>query len=1172
MTNAVLRGKPDAGNPHVRFDEGEVASAKPRRGSLLYKASLIVTSFGVSLAASAWAAIPTGAGPYKWDDYLSKTGGRADARPEQALTADQTWIVETDRTGNPFYPGVQTLSDYWQIWTGASVTSLSGNGFRVMKGNVVFENAVISQTTENYIGYTGPVRLVLRNGGSFLATAAGVNVGRSYNGGTAGTATVFLEKPSSFAVSGQWLSIGATLPGAVWMDGGTLSMTNGCLWIGDGYGGYLRLNGGEVSLRSENSDQLYVGCPHYGSIHVAGGRLTARNASYATERFIKVGRDANTRADVYADGGEIDLPNGRFSLGQWSSGVAGLATLTVDGTADVHLGLLAMGTTGTLGTSVLNLNGGRFQLVKGLANYGNTFCRRWINFDGGTLASMLDIAWPTVVYPGGGTIHVASSKNRIPLPFCAAKGYGVKSVELTSAGSGYVTAPCVTITGGSGSNATAYAVLNKDRTLEKIVVTCRGEGYAENDQLTVTLDSTTGSGAAATVTLGENGTGTLHKTGAGVWQQTVDSAFDGDISVDEGTLAVDGVALTNLKHLYVRNEASLNAGRSLNTTDVRASSVNRLDVKDGIAQIGKYGDSGRAKLSIGELNIDRGLLLVSLTNDLELALMDATPTATSASASPIVNGMVYRNGDSSTYRSPTLFERGEDGSLSLITTTATAANDANFCPLASNTSGEAPEIASLNCAILTLSPAVEYYLKNTGLLEIKSGMIVCRRPHECVARLEVTGGGAFTTRAPGGMMIYSDMYQVSRRSYSSAHDNVVNVGNWRRLYGPFADPDSSTPMSLTIAGERQSRPELGAVAWLLNKSSFSGGVNLVNGGVVIASESSLGTSGKVTAVGNCSITAYNHTFALSDKHPIEICKDANLIFCPINGNQGNTVAAKLTGEGTLLTSDIDRSGYAMAYTGDHSDFAGAYYVMGHARISPETFSPIAALCLADGTNGVGVIETSGSFTRPLGTGKGEICWARHATMPKAYGLRGGFAAVGGDLTVNLGGGGAALVPASDYLPEGAVIQLQSQYADGELTVENGLDLAGRTQEVSVWAGKMAKWTGGLKDSLGGGTLKVTGGGTFAFGGTLKAKIGPDGFEGHPIAVDGDLTIGGATVELDATAADLKRLSGQTIPLVSVTGTISGQFERATSDPRWIVRTRAHGVELAERMGLSLVVR
>jgi len=43
MTNATLRGKPDAGNPHVRFDEGEVASAKPRRGSLLYKRLVLVT-------------------------------------------------------------------------------------------------------------------------------------------------------------------------------------------------------------------------------------------------------------------------------------------------------------------------------------------------------------------------------------------------------------------------------------------------------------------------------------------------------------------------------------------------------------------------------------------------------------------------------------------------------------------------------------------------------------------------------------------------------------------------------------------------------------------------------------------------------------------------------------------------------------------------------------------------------------------------------------------------------------------------------------------------------------------------------------------------------------------------------------------------------------------------
>ena len=37
-TGKALDGKPYAGNPHVRFDEGEVAPATtPRRGSLLYR-------------------------------------------------------------------------------------------------------------------------------------------------------------------------------------------------------------------------------------------------------------------------------------------------------------------------------------------------------------------------------------------------------------------------------------------------------------------------------------------------------------------------------------------------------------------------------------------------------------------------------------------------------------------------------------------------------------------------------------------------------------------------------------------------------------------------------------------------------------------------------------------------------------------------------------------------------------------------------------------------------------------------------------------------------------------------------------------------------------------------------------------------------------------------------
>ena len=51
--NAALSGKPYAGNPHVRFEEGEVASAKPRRGSLLYKA-LSLASFAALAAGLAF--------------------------------------------------------------------------------------------------------------------------------------------------------------------------------------------------------------------------------------------------------------------------------------------------------------------------------------------------------------------------------------------------------------------------------------------------------------------------------------------------------------------------------------------------------------------------------------------------------------------------------------------------------------------------------------------------------------------------------------------------------------------------------------------------------------------------------------------------------------------------------------------------------------------------------------------------------------------------------------------------------------------------------------------------------------------------------------------------------------------------------------------------------------
>ena len=53
-TGKALNGKPYAGNPHVRFDEGEVVStATPRRGTLFYKKTLMVCIATAVLAACA---------------------------------------------------------------------------------------------------------------------------------------------------------------------------------------------------------------------------------------------------------------------------------------------------------------------------------------------------------------------------------------------------------------------------------------------------------------------------------------------------------------------------------------------------------------------------------------------------------------------------------------------------------------------------------------------------------------------------------------------------------------------------------------------------------------------------------------------------------------------------------------------------------------------------------------------------------------------------------------------------------------------------------------------------------------------------------------------------------------------------------------------------------------
>ena len=96
MTNAILRGKPDAGNPHVRFDEGEVASAKPRRGSLLYtdKTSYL-TGRTILLGAAGLllGALRAGAADGTAELVWQKADGAAETNRVALADAGDRWVL-----------------------------------------------------------------------------------------------------------------------------------------------------------------------------------------------------------------------------------------------------------------------------------------------------------------------------------------------------------------------------------------------------------------------------------------------------------------------------------------------------------------------------------------------------------------------------------------------------------------------------------------------------------------------------------------------------------------------------------------------------------------------------------------------------------------------------------------------------------------------------------------------------------------------------------------------------------------------------------------------------------------------------------------------------------------------------------------------------------------------
>lgn len=245
--------------------------------------------------------------------------------------------------------------------------------------------------------------------------------------------------------------------------------------------------------------------------------------------------------------------------------------------------------------------------------------------------------------------------------------------------------------------------------------------------------------------------------------------------------------------------------------------------------------------------------------------------------------------------------------------------------------------------------------------------------------------------------------------------------------------------------------------------SYSGGTT-IRGGMLVASM--LADFGQRSSIGTGNVTIENDALLVYNGSA-DVSVNRTLTLGPGGGGLATT-GADLTWSGTI----IGGADTTFTVTGGRVILSTAQSTAARTVVQYATLRAIDGFNLPSGNLQLldGVLESSGTFSRNIGFGAGEVSFVGTS----------GFSAVGGDLSVMLNGhGGAVDWPSADLLSE---LILNDSRATHTLTLHNSFDTeAGKTRTIRTEAG-LARLVGGIG---GEGTLVITGGGTveFAGGGT-----------------------------------------------------------------------------------------
>ena len=297
---------------------------------------------------------------------------------------------------------------------------------------------------------------------------------------------------------------------------------------------------------------------------------------------------------------------------------------------------------------------------------------------------------------------------------------------------------------------------------------------------------------------------------------------------------------------------------------------------------------------------------------------------------------------------------------------------------------------------------------------------------------------------------------------------------------------------------------------------------------------------------------YNGVVNITGSNSLTFSANQNAAWFNTNGKQAfNVTAPMLTFSGIIneTTATIWKNGSGvMVLSGSNTYTTQTSLSQGVIRATDGVGLPATSNLYFAGNGGV--LETSGTFSRTLGTTAGRVQWAAPTFVGDLVvaggtgGGAGGFAAFGGPLAVQLNSGTAAVTwNSGNFVQSGGALVLGSTTADNVVDFRNAINLNGFTGTVRVndnpnTTADYAIISGAISGAsnltkTGAGTLVLTNNNTYS---------GTTTISGGRLQVDSAGSISNSSrVVISGSNADLRWNSSTAFnrPLTFTQGTISG---------------------------------